>query len=87
MVQSITTHKVIENLNLRDITLKKYRRSGEWSEGIHWVRINSRCVRYNLDLIQDWMHNRHDPQTHQRAIAAYKRTLLSHQQQYPKSRI
>jgi tRNA(His) 5'-end guanylyltransferase len=87
MVQFVTKHKVIEALNLSDVTIKKYRRKGEWIEGIHWVRINSRCVRYNLDLIQDWMHNRHNPEAHLRAIIAYQRTLLSHQKQYPKPRI
>lgn len=68
-----------ERLNLSGSTLKKYRLQGDWIEGVHWVRINSRCVRYNLELIQDWLHTRHNPKAHQRAIRAYKQRLLSNQ--------
>ena len=44
------------------------------------MRINSRCVRYNLELIQDWLHNRDNPNAHMRAIEVYRQGLLS----YPK---
>jgi tRNA(His) 5'-end guanylyltransferase len=54
-------------------------------EGIHWVRMNSRCIRYNLELIKDWLHNRHDPAAHQRAIEIYQASLLSNQRKIPKS--
>ncbi|NMF86278.1 hypothetical protein, partial [Nodosilinea sp. P-1105] len=60
------------------------RLQGDWIEGIHWVRINSRCVRYNLELIQDWLHNRDNPKAHMRAIEVYRQGLLSYPQ---KSRI
>ncbi|WP_242578229.1 hypothetical protein [Chroococcus sp. FPU101] len=66
-------------LQLSGTTLKRYRLQGLLIEGIHWVRINSRCIRYNLDLIQDWLHNRHDPIAHQRAIEVYQANLLSNQ--------
>jgi CHAD domain-containing protein len=66
-----------ERLNLSCSTLKKYRLHGDWIEGIHWVRINSRCVRYNLELIEDWLHNRSDPTAHLQAIEIYQRGLLS----------
>lgn len=68
-----------ECLNLSGSTLKKYRLNGEWIEGLHWVRINSRCVRYNLELIKDWLHNRSDPAAHLKAIENYQKTLLSSQ--------
>ncbi|MBR8831894.1 MAG: hypothetical protein N5P05_002609 [Chroococcopsis gigantea SAG 12.99] len=66
-------------LKLSGTTLKRYRLQGLLVEGIHWVRLNSRCIRYNLDLIQDWLHNRHDPVAHQRAIEIYQASLLSNQ--------
>jgi CHAD domain-containing protein len=68
-----------EFLNLSGSTLKKYRLRGDWIEGIHWVRINSRCVRYNLELIKDWLHNRSNPMAHLKAIEAYQQSLLSNQ--------
>lgn len=79
MVQFVDKRKATETLSLSGETLKKYRLQGEWIEGIHWVRINSRCVRYNLELIQDWFHNRHDPAAHMRAIEVYQANLLSNQ--------
>ncbi|MBD2060601.1 hypothetical protein H6F88_32165 [Oculatella sp. FACHB-28] len=79
MVQFVDKQKASATLSLSGETLKRYRLQGEWIEGIHWVRINSRCVRYNLELIQDWFHNRHDPKAHMRAIEVYQSSLLSNQ--------
>ncbi|MCU0549011.1 MAG: hypothetical protein MUC48_06650 [Leptolyngbya sp. Prado105] len=71
--------RVARLLNLSSETLKNYRLQGTWIEGIHWVRVSSRCVRYNAALIQDWISNRHDPIAHQRAIEIYQSQLLSNQ--------
>ncbi|NJN04188.1 MAG: hypothetical protein HC816_17900 [Leptolyngbyaceae cyanobacterium RM1_1_2] len=79
MLSFANKHRASEQLNLSCSTLKKYRLAGDWIEGIHWVRINSRCVRYNLELIQDWLHNRDNPKAHMRAIQLYQEGLLSHQ--------
>ena len=78
MLLFVNKRQISECLNLSGATLKKYRLQGDWIEGIHWVRINSRCIRYNLELIKDWLSNRNDLTAHQRAIAAYEATLLSH---------
>jgi tRNA(His) 5'-end guanylyltransferase len=79
MLLFVTKRQASECLNLSPETLKRYRLQGEWIEGIHWVRINSRCVRYNLELIKDWLHNRTNPNAHRRAIATYQESLLSYQ--------
>jgi CHAD domain-containing protein len=79
MLLFISKRQASECLNLSSTTLKKYRLNGEWIEGLHWVRINSRCVRYNLELIKDWLHNRSDPAVHLRAVELYQQTLLSSQ--------
>ncbi|MEO0759483.1 MAG: hypothetical protein AAFY78_21720 [Cyanobacteria bacterium J06648_16] len=78
MFNFVSKREVMNCLKLSNSTLKKYRYSGEWIEGLHWVRLNSRCVRYNLDLIKDWLHNRENPVAHERAISRYQRSLLSH---------
>lgn len=75
----VSKHQAAKCLNFSSSTLKKYRLQGDWIEGIHWVRINSRCVRYNLELIKDWLSNRHDPAAHLRAIEQYQAGLLSNQ--------
>lgn len=64
-------------------TFKKYRLSGKWLEGVHWQRINSRCVLYNLTLVLDWIANSDDPRAHQKAIEHYLASLTSNQ---PKAR-
>jgi tRNA(His) 5'-end guanylyltransferase len=79
MLLFVNKKKASEWLNLSPATLKKYRLQGDWIEGIHWVRINSRCVRYNLELIKDWLHHRSDPTAHLKAIEIYQASLLSNQ--------
>ena len=79
MLHFVSKHQASECLNLSSSTLKKYRLQGDWIEGVHWVRLNSRCIRYNLELIQDWLHNRTNPSAHLRAIETYQSSLLSHQ--------
>jgi hypothetical protein len=60
-------------------TLKTYRLSGRLSEDIHWVRINSKLVLYNVPLMLDWLQNINDPTAHLKAIEAYTNSLLSNQ--------
>lgn len=60
-------------------TLKQYRLTGRLIEDIHWIKLNSRVVRYNLFLIKDWIQNHNNPQIHQRAIEAYLSSLPSNE--------
>jgi CHAD domain-containing protein len=75
----VNKRQASECLSLSSSTLKKYRLNGEWIEGIHWVRINSRGVRYNLELLKDWVRNRGNPNAHMKAIEIYQQGLLSSQ--------
>lgn len=82
----IDKRQALQSFKFSSTTLKKYRLEGIWIEGLHWVRINRRCVRYNLELIQDWVHNCQDPVAHQRANTAcseaneqYQASLMSNQ--------
>ena len=79
MLLFVSKQKASECLSLSSSTLKKYRLQGDWIECIHWVWINSRCIRYNLELIQDWLHNRTNQSAHLRAIETYQASLLSNQ--------
>ncbi len=64
-------------------TLKKYRLCGELIEGIHWVRLNSRSIRYNLELLHSWIQHRSSPGVHQQDVERYLASLASNQ---PKAR-
>ena len=79
MIQFANKRLACARLSLSGTTLKRYRTDGVWIEGIHWVRINSTCIRYNLEMVQDWLQNRHDPAAHLRNIEAYHAQLLSNQ--------
>jgi tRNA(His) 5'-end guanylyltransferase len=83
MVQFVSKQEATQSLKLSGTTLRRYRVQGLLIEGVHWVRVNSRCIRYNLELINDWLHNRHDPAAHQRAIEIYQASLLSNQRKIP----
>ncbi len=79
MAQFVSKQQAVEQFNFGATTLKRYRTEGVWIEGLHWIKLNSRCIRYNLELIQDWIHNQEDPAAHQRAIDIYQARLLSNQ--------
>lgn len=77
--QFCTKKSLCNATGLSNSTFKKYRLQGAWIEGIHWQRVNSRCVLYNLSLILDWLANRSQPEHHQKAIDFYVRSLPSNQ--------
>jgi hypothetical protein len=56
-------------------TLKKYRLSGMLSEDVHWIRVNSKLILYNVPLVMDWIQNIHYPKLHQQTIEAYQAML------------
>lgn len=73
----VTKQDISKQIGLSVETLKRYRKD-RWIEGIHWVRINCRTVRYNARLIADWMQNHQQPSIHIRAVEAYIRSLPSY---------
>jgi hypothetical protein len=73
----VDKHAAAKATGLSAETLKRARLSGSLTEGIHYVKLNCRTVRYNFELLQDWMQNRHDHLAHQRAIEIYQSSLLS----------
>lgn len=79
MFDFVSKQEASQHLSLSFSTLKKYRLNGTWIEDIHWIRVNDRCIRYNLQLIQDWMQNRHDPIAHHKAIDLYQASIIANQ--------
>ncbi len=71
MFHFVDKHAMAKVTGVSPHTLKRYRLQGHLIEGIHWIRINSRCIRYNQELTQDWFSNRHDPSAHLQAIEVY----------------
>lgn len=75
---NLDKHEAARLLGVSTQTLARYRKQ-HWSEGIHYTCLGPQTIRYNRELLQDWQANRSDPATHQRAIEAYRATLLSSQ--------
>jgi hypothetical protein len=74
-----TKKEIIEQTGFSASSLKRFRLSGSWIEGIHWVRVGTRKTLYHRALILDWIANQGNPQVHQRAIEAYLAQLPSNQ--------
>jgi hypothetical protein len=79
-----TKQTVKERLGIAPETLKTWRlgkrdRPPVLVEGIHWVYISSRAIRYNVRLLEDFMVNRATPELHEIAIEHYLGSLPSSQ--------
>lgn len=74
----INKHSASTLLEISVHTLKTYRIL-HWQSGIHYQHLNSRTIRYNRELILDWVVNIPYPEVHQRAIQAYLASLPSNQ--------
>ena len=64
-------NSMAEQLGYSPYTLKAIRQRRDWLEGLHFVRPNSRVIRYNRELCLDWLANINDPEAHQKAIDKY----------------
>ena len=91
---NMAKHKSISRLEVRQIyaprgetgqqlgvsasTLRRWRKSGEIKEGIHWIyRPGTKArVLYQIELLQDWLVNGNSP-SHERAIERYVASLAS----------
>lgn len=71
--------EIIQGTGFSASSLKRFRLSGTWIEGIHWVRVGTRKTLYNRDLILDWIANQNSPKAHQKAIESYLNSLPSNQ--------
>lgn len=73
MVSYLTKREMAKLLSVHPDTLKDYRQ--EMLEGVHFIRPNSRVVRYNPALVAHWFANRQNPAAHQRIIEEYLASL------------
>jgi hypothetical protein len=83
--QFVKKREICKLTGLSGDTLKKYRLQGLLIKDIHWIRVNSKVVLYNVPLVMDWLHNISDPTAHLRAIEVYQSTLLSNRKVQRKS--
>lgn len=75
---NLDKHQAAALLGVSIYTVARYRKQ-YWTEGIHYTCLEPQTIRYNRELLEDWQANRSDPAAHQRAIEAYRASLLSSQ--------
>lgn len=68
-----TKHEAADFLGISPTTLPRYRKEF-WIEGAHFIRLNSRNIKYNLELIEDWVKNKDNPSAHQKQLEKYARS-------------
>ena len=76
---NIPASKAKELLGTPENTLREYRYSGELIQGIHYIKLGYRGVKYNQAMVTDWLVNRHSPEAHSRAIEYFQSLLPSNQ--------
>nr|WP_290226367.1 hypothetical protein [Trichocoleus desertorum] len=66
-------------LDISTDTLDRYRIDSQigWIQGVHWFQLPRGGYRYNKEMLEDWLANLHDPETHQRAVEHFRASLLS----------
>lgn len=70
-----TKQVLAEHIGYSPHTIKAIRQRGDWQEGIHYVKQNSRSIRYNLELCLNWLATRHNPSAHEKEILRYLASL------------
>lgn len=63
--------KLTELTGFSNSTFKRLRRSGKWTESIHYEPLNSRTILYVPELCLDYFRNWDDAAAHQRLIDEY----------------
>lgn len=66
MATLINKQAAAKLLSISPCTLNQWRRDGKLIEGIHFVRFNSRNVRYIQESIKDLFLNLDNPKAHDR---------------------
>jgi hypothetical protein len=67
----LNKHDAAKLLGMSWQTLKNLHSSGELIEGVHYVVLNSRNIRYNKTMLEDWMRHRATPTIHHIKIEEY----------------
>lgn len=78
MTTWLTKKETCELLKVSGRSLARYR-DETLMEGIHFTKVSKQKILYNQELLMDWLANKHDWDTHLRAIEAYQASLPSNQ--------
>ena len=60
----VDKHELAARIGYSHHSFKRFRKNKIWLKGIHYIKLNSRTIRYNLDLCLNWLANQHEPKVH-----------------------
>lgn len=60
-------------------SIARWRKAGTLEEGVHYFKPGPTSILYNVELIYDWLANKHQPELHERAIENFLASLPSSQ--------
>jgi hypothetical protein len=75
----LTAKPLALTLHVSTSSLARWRKAGLWQEGIHYFKTSPTSILYNVELIYDWLANKHQPELHERAIENFLAALPSSQ--------
>lgn len=75
----VTARELSAHTKYSNRTFTRRRDEGTWELGIHYFRLSPTRILYNLDLIQDWICNCHQPHLQENAIENFLSSLPSNQ--------
>lgn len=76
----IDKHKAAEMLSVTQWTVRQWRKTGKLTEGIHYVWLTPRSVRYIKEALENLLLNGGDPDAHK----AWCREFLAQKEQLKK---
>jgi hypothetical protein len=71
--------ELCKTLGVSKLMLEKWRKQSNLQEGAHYVWLSKTDILYNFELIQHFIHWRHQPITHMAAVARYLESLPQYQ--------
>jgi hypothetical protein len=75
----LPAQKMAFTIGMSPSTIARWRKAGLLELGIHYFQINPTNILYHVELIQDWIANKHQPELHERAIENFLASLPSSQ--------
>jgi hypothetical protein len=75
----LTAKPLALTLHVSISSLARWRRTKQLEEGVHYFKTSPTSILYNVELIYDWLANKHQPELHERAIENFLAALPSSQ--------
>ncbi len=70
----VTAETICKLFEISERSLRRIKRS-EFTEGVHYIQVNEKLLRYNLEVVTHWFQTRHNPVLHAAKCQEYLESL------------